>query len=89
MCQMDAESGACTRVDAGRAAEGSKGSDAGARAVPRSTFNLDTTPAQEQARAALLLPHLRAQEAARPNGAGQAILADDYDEDDPDDDLDV
>lgn len=60
-------------------------------ALPTSTFNLDISEEQLAAKANVLLPHLRVQmeqPAVRPPER-RRILADDYDEEDPDDDLDL
>lgn len=51
--------------------------------LPVSTFNLSLSEEQARAKAAIVLPHLRAQIAS------MTILAEDYDEEDPDEDLDV
>lgn len=50
---------------------------------PVSTFDLSLSEEQAKAKAAITLPHLRAQI------ANMTILAEDYDEEDPDEDLDV
>ncbi|PJF17831.1 hypothetical protein PSACC_02347 [Paramicrosporidium saccamoebae] len=56
-------------------------------AVPTSTFNLDLTTDQASAKANVLLPHLRVQ--LEEESISKPILAGDYDEEDPDDDLEI
>lgn len=55
--------------------------------APTSTFNLDITPDQANAKANVLLPHLRVQ--LEEVSISKPILAGDYDEEDPDDDLEI
>ena len=56
--------------------------------LPSSTFNLELTSQQAAAKANVLLPHLRVQ-LANASLDDRSILAADFDEEDPDDDLDI
>lgn len=54
------------------------------------SFNIAVTESQRQARAAVVLPYMRAQQAAAPGEVTYHLdEADDFDEEDPDDDLDI
>jgi len=57
---------------------------------PQSSFNLTISETQMIAKSAVELPHHRviSQSLSMENGERQRILADDHDEEDPDDDLD-
>ena len=57
------------------------------------SFNMALTPAQREARSRVILPFMRAQEEPAPVPVGNVTYhlddADDFDEEDPDDDLDI
>lgn len=59
---------------------------------PVSSFNLGTTAAQKASKDSVILPHMRSlslhQQAVQPS-TSRPILADDFDDEDPDDDLDI
>lgn len=61
---------------------------------PKSTFNLELCAAEKEAKNQLVLPYIRKQADEESNKSGGEIFykleeSDDWDEDDPDDDLDV
>lgn len=57
--------------------------------LPVSSFNLGTTAEQQASRAAVVLPYTRQAADAGPAAAAPRILAPDFDDEDPDDDLDI
>lgn len=59
--------------------------------LPSSTFNLGITSEQASVKANILLPHLRMQmeQLELPSTLSKPILAEDYDDEDPDADLDI
>lgn len=67
---------------------------ASSQPLPTSTFNLDINDEQMTAKSNVMLPHLRVQMeqlniTQRQHAEGRRILAGDYDDEDPDDDLDM
>lgn len=58
---------------------------------PSSTFNLSTTNEQKNVKDSLVLPYMRMtlEEDAQEKPSGKQILAPDFDDEDPDDDLDI
>lgn len=55
--------------------------------LPTSTFNLEISREQREAKAQVLLPHIRVQ--MEDLQVTPRVLAEDYDEEDPDDDLEI
>jgi hypothetical protein len=62
-----------------------------ARPVPQASFNLQITKEQVAVKSSVDLPYLRAQKTQQPQmrSSGLPILADDHDDEDPDEDLDI
>lgn len=61
-----------------------------AKESPTSTFNLGRTPEQSESKAQVFLPYLRAQVSKLSlTHSERPILAEDYDEEDPDQDLEL